>query len=244
MELFSDLTRGAYLLLALIIGLRLLWRYRSSRQLPELLMATCLLSGGVLYNGFVFAWLRTSLPQSEHVGLIIDLMRPTLAVSALSVAIFAWRTARRDSAWAPFLVLTVAALMLVWLGNGWFGDPASSRRGFPWVARVLSLLTSYLWVAVESFLYYRNAKRRQRIGLPTDPLTKNQSFFLGLSFTTFSVFWGAAALSLVIGTPTPEGLLGVTGLLRVVGLWLAFLPPVAFTQWLLRRANAPSEVAA
>lgn len=250
MQLFANISRGAYVLVGLIVGLRLLWLYRSSRQLPELLIGIGLISGGVLYNGYAWAaTTMTSFPPLEYAILFSNLIRPFLALSAITVAVFAWKTSRRDSAWAPFLVLFIAAGMLVWLASGWFRDPSSpvapvNPRGFTWQSRGFALLIAYVWATVESFLYYRNARRRQRIGLSTDPLVVNQSLFLGLSFATFAVFWGLEISVVAIGRPPPLTILGVTGLLRILMIWLAFLPPAFFTRWLVRRSNAPQEESA
>jgi hypothetical protein len=240
-QLFSDLTRGLYVILGSIIGLRLLLLYRHSRQLPELLMAVCLISGGVIYNGGAWAWQRTGFPPAEYAALISGLLRPMLALSALCVAVFAWKTSRRTAAWAPVLVVLLTLALLLWIVDGWFSDPTINQRGVPWMSRSFALLLCYVWGAVESFLYYRNAKRQGRVGLPTDPLVTNRAFFLGLSFATFAVFWLASILFDVLARPAPLGILGVTGTLRVIGLWLAFLPPAALSSWLLRRAGAQRE---
>jgi hypothetical protein len=242
--LLENISRALYLLLSLVIGLRLLWLYRSSRQLPELLMAICLLSEGVLYNSS--RWIATAFegPWTENPDLVEGAVRPLLVLSSLSVAVFAWKTSRPHARWAPILVAVLGLPMVVFIIDGFrlgsdllgpFSSAGLVVRG--------AFLGCYLWAAVETLLYYRNARRRRRVGLEADPLITNRAFFLSVSFWSFVAFWmvvmSFTVLRQIWGVNfSAQWILGVTGTIRVVGLWLAFLPPRFFTERLVAAATA------
>lgn len=242
--MLSDVIRAAYVVLSLVIGIRLLLLYSRSRELPELLMAICLLSEGVVFN--TIRWLRLSLETqtADYAALLESVSRPALAISAISVAVFAWRTVRAGSRWAPIAVLVLAAPMCAWVVARMFTELSVFEQS---TAGVLTLrgafLLCYVWAALEMQLYYRSAKRRERVGLEVDPLATHRVLFLSISFWSFAIFWLSALTFVSLSrnfdvSGVASQMLGAAGIVRVVALWLAFLPPKQLAQHLHGKAAA------
>lgn len=242
MSLVSEAGRFLYVLLSLVIGARLLRLFASNRKLPELLMAACLLCEGFVYN--TLQWLTNipSFPPDRYAAAYDAFAKPWIILSALSVAVFAWKVFHPQSRLAALFVALLALPMVVWVGWGVFpaqtGTPAASPI---YLGRTGAMFLSYLWAATATFVHYRNYRRQRKVGLEVDPLQVNRSFFLGVAFSAFAAFWIVSLLAVALGqydvTVPRTGLLASTGVIKVIGLWLAFLPPQALQKWLEGRAD-------
>jgi hypothetical protein len=161
--------------------------------------------------------------------------------------VFTWATFRPDAALAR--AVSLAAIAASAFFSGWrivriAGEEAASLRlpSLDGLGPQVLALAVYLWTSVESFRYWAMLKKRVRLGL-ADPTVANGFLLWGL----MGVF-SFASLVVPIASAfhrSPEMLslsrlaVGITGTVCSTVLYLAFLPPKAYLDW-VRRAPAPA----
>jgi hypothetical protein len=244
MEALAKLSFVVTSLVLLVLGLRLLWVWRRTRQTPELAIGLAYATGIAGLFLLVTAVRRAELGQpvmglwiAGHVGI-------QAGQAALLVGI--WRIFRPGSRRAAGLAAAGALLSVLAIAL------AASRRAPDLYTEVtpLILLTtgipmlSYGWIAAESFLYAGRLRRRLAIGL-TDTLTvwRFRRWGWGGVFA-----WCVSPLSLFSVLVYQQGLshvlwiFGLSQLLLVAACsntWLAFFPP-AFYVRMAQRRDAPA----
>lgn len=235
---------GAFVLAAVVVGVRLLLLAARTRGLPEFTMGLGLfIMGGLGYPVTIVAQQATGLSEATRIGLIVANQLFTI-VGMTALALFNWRVFRPAETWPRVLVLGVPIVMLGFfaaqgLGPGFFAmaDTASG----PW--NLASLVTGAVlaWGAYESSRYAGQMRRRFQVGLG-DPVVTNR-------FVLWAMGTGcAAAITLVhlgirylLGEITPvlgALIVGPIGLVAAGSVWLAFLPPAAYTRWVAARGAA------
>jgi hypothetical protein len=237
---------GAFVLAAVVVGLRLMWLARRTRGLPEFAIGTGLfIMGGLGYPLIVLARQMTAWPDAARTSLIVA--NEVFAIVGMTlVAVFNWRVFRPKALWAKALVagvtLSLAALMAAQgLGPGWLA--LAEGGSFPWAWAAIPNALALGWAGLESIAYHRTMAKRARLGLAEPALVDR--FRLWAIGTLSSAVLTLISLSgqirgVEMATSTQGALLvGAFGLVSAGAMWLAFLPPAAYTRWVARARPAP-----
>jgi hypothetical protein len=229
---------GAFVLAACVLGSRLLWLSRRTRALPEFAIGLGLfLMGGMGYPLTVLARHATSWSDESRATLIlVNELCSLLGMTA--VALFNWRVFRPDSLLARAAVAGIALAYAGFIAAqgatvGWAGFALTGAG--PWNQSISLSILTLGWAGWESLRYHMVMRRRQRIGL-ADAVLVDRFRLWALGILT------ACAISLITVVMREMGLdlrgsavgalvIGPLGLLAAGSMWLAFLPPAAYTRW-------------
>jgi len=243
----------ASLTVSLVLGVRLIWLWRRTRQMPELVIGASFLTAGVV------GYLATILgnPGTPGIDPVAAARTMLLGMSLISVGValnylFVWRVFRPESrtAGACFWVLSVLLAVTVW---PLVGDPASgapATLGFTTWLGDLVRMGAGVWGASESLRYYSLMRRRMQIGL-AEPAITNRFLLWGLaSLSTACIFlatstWARITFANADGSLTPAMMVVVSASTIVVAVlqWLAFLPPASYRRRFERTEPAATEAA-
>jgi hypothetical protein len=242
-ELLAAVGGGAFVLVSLVIGVRVLWLARRTRGLPEFSMGLGLLfMGGLGYPILILAQFGTFLPDGARVFLIVvHLVLHAVAMPA--VAVFNWRVFRPRETWAVAFVIAVSLVVLAsFVGQGF--DPGYRAQALGgervWLFYAQIGVVVFLWSAIESFLYFGMLRKRQKIGL-ADPVVADRFRLWGTgalcaaAVTTITQILQALGID-TNGTPAGAAVIAPLGLIASGTLWMAFLPPPRYTRWITARA--------
>lgn len=216
-----------------VVGVRLLWLARRTRELPELAMGlSCLLLGVLGYPLSIAARRGASLAGLDPAGLLaVGLTMQDLACLAIWVA--TWRIFRPRQRWAAALVATATAAFATSIalrgGDGgplyWLG--LAARGG------------AFAWTACEAWHYSALLARRVPLGL-ADPVIHDRIRLWAVATTgitaAFIVFAVAKGAGLGTESPAVLAITSAAGVVAGVALWLAFVPPAAYTRRISARA--------
>ena len=233
------------LTVAVVVALRLFRLWWRTRELPELLAALGLFSFAPVAAsfGFLAIFLAPTRPDlAPH--LLVAGMAASLS-GVLFAAFFTAIVFRPHSRGAlAFASAAGVVLWSTWLGAVLVGDSdprhsAGTLRNLLHVAEVGPLL----WGSLESLVYWRTMKRRLAFGM-ADPVVVNRfalwSLVLGLLGVVIGMVSVANAPGLQWAGPFIVLPVAVGGVVAIVSLMLAFLPPRWYLAWLERRAPARS----
>ena len=150
----------------------------------------------------------------------------------------------------------ILALALAWIANGWAdGFPVGVVNGPAyWIGFALRQ-AAITWLAVESFLYWSQGRRRLAMGL-ADPVVVNRFLLWGVFAATVSLmqlsdpiariwYWAVTGDAVNfhpdVGKPMIRLTLLATSTLGTIAgttLLLAFFPTAAYRRWLVARRSA------
>lgn len=246
MELLAAIGGLSFILASFVIGLRLLVLARRTRELPEFAMGLALfLMGGLGYPLLSVARLATGMHVAIRLGFFVVSVLFNMS-GMVAVCIFNWRVFRPRESWAPwftagFACALAAALVLQSIAPG-LRVAALSNEGTG--LRLFMTLQGVPlgWAAFESLRYHRLLAKRCELGL-ADPIVVDRmrlwggGMFLAFVINVFSSVLGFLGIDIAV---SPAGSLVVAplGLMAAGCVWLAFLPPAAYT----RRVRARSGV--
>lgn len=233
----------AFVLAAVIVGVRLMWLARRTRGLPELAIGAGLfMMGGLGYPLTVLAQQVTQWPDAVRTALVLG--HEVFGVVGMTLlAVFNWRVFRPDALWAKAFVgavaVSITGLMLAQGATaGWLGF--AEGRSFPFALAAIPNAATLVWAGLESIRYHRAMKKRARLGLASPALVDR--------FRLWAVGTLCAALVTVVSlgaqlqgadvTRLAALLLGTFGLVSAGSMWLAFLPPAAYVRWVARSGAA------
>lgn len=236
---------GAFVVAAVVVGLRLLWLSWRTRGLPEFAIGAGLfLMGGLGYPLIVLSRQATGWPDAARAGLV--LANEVFGIVGMTlVAVFNWRVFRPDALWARALVVAVAATLsgltvAQGLDGGWLA--LADGASFPWGWAAIPNAVALGWAGLESITYHRAMAKRARLGLADAALVDRFRLWaigtLSSAFLTLASLVGQLrGIDMALST---EGalLVGCFGLVSAGAMWLAFLPPAAYTRWLGRARRA------
>jgi len=257
---FSALVTLLNLVLCLVVGTRLLRTGLGRDRGPELALAVYFLASaflstvcqGLAYGGLVDP--SIALPDRAS-RIVLGLGVLGMAAGGAAVCVFTWLSFRRDAAWARRTAIAGSLLAL-----GGFAFEAL-HEGFAitlnpgpghWVAWA-GRTAPVFWVAVESFRYWAQLRRRMRIGL-ADPIVVNRFLLWGTWSAATLVNLGADLIArllyralagsttevvMEVVEPIVIGTMAVTMLLGVVSattLFLTFFPTAGYRRWIESRA--------
>jgi len=250
MQALAGISFVALIGASLVVGVRLLWLARRTRELPEwVLGANLVLVMGIAYPGMIVteADLGWSLAAQRAVMVAMNVVINT---GFFLLFVFTASVFRPGAAWTKWLLAMAASLFVVHImlvtdilysfDDLAEGRPAANRTG------LISLGTAavgYAWSSIEAFMHWGRLRRREKIGL-VDPVLCNRMWLWAMM--SVSSFAGALAtwVYLVLGidvlvTPSAMLIVSLTGLGQGLFLWLTFLPPAAYVGFVRGRA-APS----
>jgi hypothetical protein len=233
-----------YVALVTVVAVRMLLLARKTGGRPELLlgMGSLLVVGVGLPTSLASGFGRTVGEVNVPFWLASEL---TTQIGVVLLYLFTQQVFRPAARWARRLVWGVALYLPACLaGAGHALSSAAPQLDSVGVTRDWLLLCfvgyggNFVWSAVESWLEYRMAVRRQALGL-ADPMVASRFFFFavyGLSATgillsnAVAVIFGFnLATSLVVLVPS-----AILGLAASASIYLAFLPP----GWYVQRLRA------
>jgi hypothetical protein len=248
-QLLSGIGGGVFALAETVVGLRLLFLWWRTHQLPELMVgAGLLLIGGIGYPLMAVGGIgRSSNGELSLLALGLGLASIGLGVTALSV--FTWKVFRPDRFWGAALslgtllaagVICVGGLRSLHLGPP-DADPVATGA-FWWVALRMLFQVWYVWTGIESLSEYARARRRLALGL-SDPVVVNRLFLwgamavLGVLNNTIAVALEWRGLSPMYD-PSAALTLAANGLGMSALMLLTFMPPRSYVRFVCRRAAA------
>lgn len=236
---------GAFLLVSLLGGARLLRIALRTRALPEAVLgASLFFMGGLGAPLGLIAKAATSLPEAVRLACYLG-HAAILCAGLGGIALFTWRVFRPHDAWAGWLTLAItSSLAGCWvLGLALEGVSAALADEALGIHVFSALTLAPLgWAAWESGRYARRLRRRVVLGLG-DVVVANRILLWGVAIGVGAALSTATAFDRLLGadlvaSPVGLGSIGVLALAGAGSLWLAFLPPRPYTAWVMRRSAA------
>jgi hypothetical protein len=236
---------GAFFVVSLTVGLRLLSLWRRTRELPELLIGIGVLGIGPVGFGCLMMGqvLQASWPHLARTLVAAGMLAASTGVVAKYV--FNWRVYHPDSgklkllAWAAGLTLVGTVIHAGWTTG--FTDVSSIDVSY--ALRQSLQVGCLLWGSFEALRYWVMMRKRVRLGL-ADPVVANRFLMwgIGAGAAGWGSFIGSAAQAIVgvpgLQIPWVTVSSSLHGLVAAVALSLAFLPPEAYRRFIAARAPA------
>ncbi len=176
MEIIAGVGGGAFVVVSLVLGTRLLLMAQRTRKLPELCMGACLLlMGGVGYPLITVVQQATQVAPELRAGVLVVQMLCHV-VGNLGLAVFTMRVFRPEAAWsrAAAVAITGATLVLAMAQILAEGLVAFAVHGTgAWRFHSAVALVNLAWAGVESMRYHLQLERRLRLGL-ADPVVSDR----------------------------------------------------------------------
>ena len=234
----------AFFFVSLAVGVRLLLLFRRTRQLPELLIGIGVLGIGPVGFGLSMGGALLLERRPDLGALLLGTASLAASVGVVAKLTFNWRVYHPEATLARAATVLGALVLAVCFA-------VKLREGFShglavdltYYLRVFVQIGALLWGAGEALRYHALMRRRVRIGL-ADPVVANRFLLWGIGA-------GAAGVGSLVGT-VAQLATGVSvrdagwvmvssslhGLVSAIALWLAFLPPRAFREYVKARAAA------
>ena len=238
----------AFFVVSLWVGIRLVLLWSRTRQLPELLMGLGVLGIGPLGFGIAMAAFLSAQNSPLLAKVLVALASVTIGAGVSAKYVFNWRIYHPGSRVARAAVIAaIATIFASIVAAGFtnhFAPEAWQQDGWSQVRQVVQVGALW-WGAAEAFVWHLRMRRRVKIGLG-DPLVANR-------FLLWSIGAGAAGLGSAVGAvvalvtgqaftdlPGLTLALSLFGLTSASALWLAFVPPARYLDWLRSRAQNAS----
>ena len=223
----------------LVVGVRLYALSRRTGQAPERLIAFTFLFWALCYALYDIPYLlsgaKGSVPPFFAYTSLLAMNFGSVAFAMFTRVVF-----RPHERWAYWLVVVLVACMLAGVvGSAWVGDweqinPVANPGYWP---QTLGALAPSLWMGIEGFAQYTNARRRRKLSLCA-PLTCQNFLLWGIAGALWTVLEFVLVLQdhIYLSAGEFSNALGiVNGLLEIVPIaimWLVFFPPVAYRRWI------------
>jgi hypothetical protein len=245
METLAALGGGAFVLVSLAIGLRLMLLARGTGELPEFAVGSALLLlGGLGYPAFSLARGVPDLGVLARVTLAAAGMACTV-LGTSGIAFFNWKVFRADCAWGRrFFAALFAALVgaFVWQAASPGFLAAAENRGYG--VHALEIVTGVVlaWASLESVSYALKLRRRLALGL-ADPLVADRVRLWAYAMLSAQILNHLSIAAVAVGKDFVTWRYGgvvifVLGLVAAFSMWLAFLPPDAYRRYVVARSTA------
>jgi hypothetical protein len=223
----------------LIASVRLVRLHQKTGEHPELLLGIYFALSGFYYLGYNIPNL---FPVDAWPPLAEVVVEWTYILGVFPYLLFVRSVFRPDAAWAGWLVGICSVALLV----GTLVPTSSGNIDYsinsPWfIAQWLGYTAPCVWLGFEALLYRQSATKRARIGLCA-PIVANRYLLIALfgAFQFFACIADLAVANAMDGNQTisliTDALLGSAEIASVAVLWLAFFPPLFYTNWITRRA--------
>jgi len=234
----------AFFLVALVVGVRLLLLARQTRRLPELCIGLGVLGIGPVGFGATVAAAQAAHGAPGPASALMVFGSVGLAVGVCAKLVFNWRVYHPSRpGLRGLIVLAVLAQVAMLVDQARQGFPPVMHVDWAFYLRTALLVGALLWGSAEALRYWGKMRRRVRIGL-ADPVVTNRFLLWGVG--AFAAGFGALVgnvVQIVTGTPTTEipwVLAGSSahGFVAAVAMWLAFVPPAAYTRMIADRVSS------
>ena len=234
METLAALGGGAFIVVSLALGVRLMLLARRTGQLPEFAVGCALLlEGGVGY-------LTTSLARgAPELGVLprVSLAAVGMACMVLGtsgIAVFNWKVFRADCPWTPHAVALVGLALVAcfaWQAftPGFLAAADNGGAGLHGIEIVTGAVLA--WASFESIAYALKLQKRVRLGL-ADPLVADRVRLWAFAMVSSQILNHLSIAAVAMGGDLVTWAYGgavvfVLGLVAALSMWLAFLPPVS-----------------
>ena len=245
MQLLGGILGGSFVLASLVVGTRLVRLAVSTRRTAELRIGAGLVLMAVLgYPLMVVARKAQALPDPTRAAMALG-AAVCLAVGSWLIIAFVRGVFRPESTIARVVTWSYGACAAALVvsqtsGFGWWAW-VSQQQG-PWAAARWLTLVPICWGGVESLRYWLRMRRRLALGL-ADPVVTDRFRLFGVAMLGGFIANAGTVVCQVQGIEVVGTALGAVVVspasLAAVSLWLAFLPPAAYTSR-LRRRPAPT----
>jgi len=236
MDALAKLSFLATSLLLLFVGVRLLWVWRRTREIPELVIGLAYSLGIVGLFLLVAAGTRARAGEDAFGLWMTGHVLVESGQTALVVGV--WQIFRRSARWAKACAGSVFVLCVLNVAHAaWRGEVETYAQVNGHNLLTTAIATGvYLWITVEALRYSTLLRRRRAVGL-ADTLSVWRFMGWGVG--------GAAAittplLNLYATAFYQQGLARVPWIFMVtsgfliissIGTWLAFFPPHRYKRW-------------
>ncbi len=240
-----------FILTVTVVGVRMLLLARRTRGHHEFLMGLgMVLIGAIGYPASLASGFGGPVGQMSIAVFFFS----TLITQAglLLIYAFTWQAFRPREAWGKAIVIAGACFMAVGLlVSGWALAHAAPDAASQLVAQnglfigMIGYCGCFLWTAIEGFVHYQGARRRLALGL-ADAVVVNRFWLwalFGLMATGINI---SSAIGNALGVDPSQSPLvlvpmGVLGFVASAAIYLAFLPPASYLDFVRRRvAPQPS----
>jgi hypothetical protein len=261
LEAVSGIVTVLNVVLATLVGVRLLRRARGQVRPPEATLGTYFLCAATL--GTLFACVaygavaqRALAPDDGVVRVLVFVSHVFYLLGTAALYRFTAQVFRADSGWAR--KLTVFSIGAFALGVLWElpGDRYAvvMMPGFGYWLAFSARVGAFAWVGWESLAYWAGARRRVRLGL-TDPLVGNRFLLWGLwaltLFVTACTEPAARLMYVAQAGTSPELVMDVVrpiilftialtsclSAISAVLMVLTFFPTPAYRRWVKGKAE-------
>jgi len=224
--LLALLGYGAFVLVSLAVGVRLLLLWRRTHETPELAVGVALIAGGLSYAIGIAAFSLPDLPRIAAALLeTISAFSAHLGSAALALALR--QIFRPEERWARALQLSLTVALA-----GAFSLRLVDPLAFPppdlvfWPYAALATFI-YVWSVVESLRCHALMARRARLGL-AEPGAAQRFLLWAVAGSAASGIFAIAMWERIVrpGVMLPWAIaaMAALGLIAAVGLFLAFFP--------------------
>jgi len=236
----------AQILMSAVLGVRLLWLARRTREVPELAFGISFLCLGAFGYPLSIA-ARGGAGGPEVAGTLLLVALTAQDVAALAIAVGTWRTFHPEQRWMAGVVLAVGlAFVASLVGQGRTVGYLGGTDGGAWYYLGFGLrFAAHVWSCGVAFRYTVQLKRRLALGL-ADPVVADRitkwawtSLFISVGF---AIFLAARLAGANPGKSMP--VLVSTSLISVasvITMWLAFFPPRAYLERVAARSASHDE---
>ena len=245
MLLLSVVFLVIYTVASAIVGVRLLLRSRITHGVPELLAGLAYVTAPA--TGYPLCVTAPMLPRPLAVP--VYMLGETLLMSGCCFYLFFTAKVFRPAApWALRIavmgstILAVCGIQNIWafISSADAAEiMARARLGLAPIVAVLWLY--YIWTAYEGFRYYRMMKKRMALGL-ADAVLTNRFLLWGFAGIVSLAWNSVSAVCLALGidlrSALPVFTTSLGGFANTVLLVLIFMPPAAYTRWVMRSTRA------
>jgi len=223
----------------LVLGLRIYWLSLRSVQLSDSYIGLALLTWAL---GYALYDIPYALVESDELIPPLFSYSSILALSLGNVflAMFTQEVFRKHEHWAGWLVVGIAACLLmgaagsVWVDDWDQVDPLANLGYWP---QTLADIVPPLWLGFEGLSHSFSTRKRSALGL-LEPFPCHRILLLGLTGALWAVLEIVVVIQdlIYINAGDWSGALGVVnGVLEIapmILLWLAFWPPAPYRRWI------------
>jgi hypothetical protein len=235
LKILALIGMASFMLSGLLIGARLLWLGRRTKQLPELAIGTIFLLGPL---GFALLIAARAPAFAGHAQALV--LSGGLSIEASTAALFVvtWSIYRSGAIWARTLCgfgITMCAATFVSALVLAVGPYLPVK--LPLWMMIATGMLAYGWCSFEGIRYSGLMKRRLRLGL-TDPELAHRFQCWAMSSTATLLLYGLSAANRALSETGYDDRLLVAqsalGLFAALVNWLTFFPPAFYRARLLR----------
>jgi hypothetical protein len=248
MKAVSLVGLALFMLTSLVVGLRVLALWRTTRKLPELLLAIALLSTGFISYALATVG-KLFVSGSEDLRRVLTLLGLVSECSGIGALIaFAWNVFHKHEKWAAFLASLLVAAILAAVFGEIYSDQIlrysdSEQISGPYLPLGLALRgTGPAWMSFECLRYHAKLRRQLALGL-VSPLVVHRVLLWGVGIGASAIAYVLSVVHRIVygtGLRAHDWALGTVSFLALISaicIGVAFFPPAAYRRWAEKNQN-------